>query len=702
MNAKPPGDEDAEGKQPEPFVDPDEPTRMVTPEMRPAGTGGGDSSRTSGATSGTATGTGTGTFGDLAGLAEGPVQVLQEGDILKERFVLEARVGTGGMGTVYKALDLRKQEAEDRNPYIAVKILNEDFRAHPESLRTLQREAKKAQSLAHPSIVTVYDFDRDGTSIYMTMEYLEGKPLDRITKSGGFKGLPLDQALEIIRDVGAALDFAHKQGIVHCDFKPGNIFITDSGPTKVIDFGIARAVKLGDDPHADATVFDAGTLGALTPAYASPEMLEDEEPDPRDDIYALACIAYELISGRHPFGRMPATEARDNALVPKQPPELNRRQWKALANGLAFDRNKRTADVQTFVTELNAGGGGGKALGLVAAVAGVAILAGGGFYFATGQSGDAPAEPEVTAQIDGGTESASAPSASAPGASAAVSGAESAAQGEPERETAAVAVPPETETAEPLEAEPESTPEGTADPAPVQEAVVQAPRFTAEEVASLVGQASCADIRHEINGGSIAVKGHSGAMAEINRLRDAIGGLSGVEDTQIDVGLLDSTLCAPLEVFVPYVRKNREENAGLTIQTRNANGVYVENESLIVDMQLPGYESHVYVDYYSIDGGVLHMLPNEAYPENLGSADLAFTLGEDDSVRSWTIAPPFGTELVVVLTSPEPLFETPREEVEFASSYLPDLRARLDEIRRGGDANRLSADIFFITTTAAP
>ncbi|TQV80441.1 serine/threonine protein kinase [Denitrobaculum tricleocarpae] len=692
MNAKPPGDNDAEGQKPGPFVDPDEPTRMVTPEMRPADAS--DSSRTSGATSGTATGTGT--FGDLEKLADGPVQVLQEGDTLKERFVLEARLGTGGMGTVYKALDLRKQEAEDRNPYIAVKILNEDFRAHPESLRTLQRESKKAQSLAHPSIVTVYDFDRDGTSIYMTMEYLEGKPLDKITKSGGFKGLPLDQALEIIQDVGAALAFAHKQGIVHCDFKPGNIFITDTGPAKVIDFGIARAVKLGDDPQADATVFDAGSLGALTPAYASPEMLEDEEPDPRDDVYALACISYELISGRHPFGRMPATEARDNALVPKQPPELNRRQWKALAAGLAFDRGKRIADVETFVSELSAGGENRRALRLVAAVAGVAILAGGGFYFSTNETEEAASSGSgIVAQSDSGNETPGA--ASQPGTLAPAEVAPEPA--DPAPEASAEAVSPEPEVT--VQGEADAAPEVTQEPERVQEALIPPVRFTAEDIDELVRRASCADIRHEIEGGSISVTGYSGSMAEINLLRDEIGNLSGVENTRFSVGLLDGALCAPLEVFTPYVRKNREENTGLTIRTRNEDGVYVENESLIVDMKLPGYESYVYVDYYSIDGGVLHILPNEAYPENLGSADLDVTLGEDDSVRSWTIAAPFGTELVVVLTSPEPLFGVQREEVEFASSYLPDLRARLDELARGADANRLSADIFFITTTPA-
>jgi len=91
------------------------------------------------------------------------------GSVLKGRFVLESIIGHGGMGIVFKAKDLRKEEAQDRNPYIAVKVLNEEFKQHPESLKALQRESRKAQDLAHPNISTVFDFDRDGGNVFMTM-----------------------------------------------------------------------------------------------------------------------------------------------------------------------------------------------------------------------------------------------------------------------------------------------------------------------------------------------------------------------------------------------------------------------------------------------------------------------------------------------------------------------------------------------------
>lgn len=222
------------------------------------------------------------------------------GDTLNGRFVLEECLGVGGMGTVYKALDLRKLEASDRKPYIAIKVLNVQFRGHPKSLIALQREARKAQTLAHRNIVTVYDFDRDGSVVYLTMEYLSGKSLNRVLRAPDFAGMPYAKALPIITGMGRALSYAHERGFVHCDFKPANVFLTDSGEVKVIDFGIARVFQQPAD-DADPTVFDPGTLGGMTPAYASPEMFEHREPDPRDDIYALACVTYELLTGRHPM-----------------------------------------------------------------------------------------------------------------------------------------------------------------------------------------------------------------------------------------------------------------------------------------------------------------------------------------------------------------------------------------------------------------
>ncbi|HMN47142.1 MAG TPA: bifunctional serine/threonine-protein kinase/formylglycine-generating enzyme family protein [Povalibacter sp.] len=280
---------------------------------------------------------------------------LRPGDTIKERFVLEDVIGKGGMGVVFRVRDLRKEEAQDRHPYAALKVLGEDFKRHPESLKALQREARKAQNLAHPNIVTVYDFDRDGSNVYIVMELLEGQPLDRYIKDLDGKGLTVAKALPIVRGLCGALGYAHEHQVVHSDFKPANAFITKSGAIKVFDFGIARAAKRPDaeDDTSGKTLFDAGTLGALTPAYASCEMLEGGEPDPRDDIYALGCVVYELLTCQHPFERKTAVQARDAKLKPKPIRGLTSRQWRALRRSLAFDRDARSPSIAKFLEEIS-------------------------------------------------------------------------------------------------------------------------------------------------------------------------------------------------------------------------------------------------------------------------------------------------------------------------------------------------------------
>ncbi|HSN71738.1 MAG TPA: serine/threonine-protein kinase [Steroidobacteraceae bacterium] len=277
-------------------------------------------------------------------------QVLEPGVTIKGRFVLEERVGSGGMGMVFRARDRRKEEAQDRNPFVAIKFLNDDFRHHPEALKALQRESRRAQTLAHPNIVTVYDFDRDGTLIYMTMEYLEGQPLDDFIAQHP-QGLEFKLAWPIVEGAGKALAYAHERGIVHADFKPGNVFVSSDRRVKVLDFGIARAVQKHGESPAEGTRFDAGVLGALTPAYASPEMLLHQDPDPRDDVFALACVAYELLTGRHPFAGVTALKAAHQGLRVKPVPGLDRSRQRALEHALAFRQEERTASVEAFLEE---------------------------------------------------------------------------------------------------------------------------------------------------------------------------------------------------------------------------------------------------------------------------------------------------------------------------------------------------------------
>jgi len=323
---------------------------------------------------------------------------------LKNRFVFEQMLGAGGMGRVYKAKDLLKIEAQDRDPYVAIKVLGEEFKSHPEAFIALQRESRKTQRIAHPNIVNVFDFDKDGDTVFMTMEFLDGKPLDKLIGQYKATGLPAEDAWSILEGICAALVYAHGQNIIHSDFKPGNIFVTNNGTAKVFDFGIARAVAAAethDDDPEDKTVFDAGNLGALTPAYASLEMLEGEEPDVRDDIYALGCIAYEMFTGRHPFDRVHANEAARLGLKPDRIPELTKSQWRALEAAMAFKREDRVPSVKEFWLQMTQKKQAPLAMGFVVSLLIiVSVSLAYMFFFNTPETGPGISEDEVRSEIE--------------------------------------------------------------------------------------------------------------------------------------------------------------------------------------------------------------------------------------------------------------------------------------------------------------
>lgn len=563
------------------------------------------------------------------------------GDTLNGRFVLEECLGFGGMGMVYKALDLRKLEASDRNPYIAIKVLNVQFRGHPKSLIALQREAKKAQKLAHPNIVTVYDFDRDGAMVYLTMELLSGKPLSRLLRSPDFKGLPRAEAVAIVGGIAKALAYAHERGFVHCDLKPANVFLTDSGEVKVIDFGIARVIQKPEQ-DAEATVFDPGSLGGLTPAYASPEMLEHREPDPRDDIYALACITYELLTGRHPFDRLPANQARSAGLRPQRPKGLGGRQWRALKAALSFERETRMPTVARFLDEMS---GERKALAYMALMASTLVVAGLSagvltYYWQTraGRGG----EPEAPAYS-----------------------------------------PPSPRPAAP-------TPPPAAQPAPPS-----TPSLAA--VAAILSRVPCAALLPAIRGNSLQVQGYLAESFAVAPLKAQLGAVPGVDAVQLDLRTVRDDQCGVIDAFAPYWIRNRQAGGGASIHTREAGGELTEGDPLVVKVTTPGYDSYVNIDYYVLDGTVVHMVPSPRVKDNQAPPDYSATIG---SLGNWVISKPFGTEMIVLLVTPVPLFDSLRPESESRAEYLRAVSDRLRQMSSRYGPGRIAADFVQIRTRA--
>jgi TolB-like protein/tRNA A-37 threonylcarbamoyl transferase component Bud32 len=260
------------------------------------------------------------------------------GQLIGGRYRIERELGEGGMGVVYLATD--EQVPGER---FAIKVIKEEL--HAEALALLREEVRKTRKLSHPNIIDVHSVNLDGHRLFVLMEYLEGKPLDALLNEEYGRGMPFSRAWPIIEDVGTALGNAHDHSVIHSDLKPANIFVTNSGRTKLLDFGIARVSR---GPRLEGPV----GMRALTPAYASCEMLEGKEADQRDDIYSYACVIYEMLSGERPFGRLTALEARKARATVSPIRGLSRGQNAALCRALAFGRGARTGTVEELLAKL--------------------------------------------------------------------------------------------------------------------------------------------------------------------------------------------------------------------------------------------------------------------------------------------------------------------------------------------------------------
>jgi len=263
--------------------------------------------------------------------------------LLAGRYRVLERLGSGGMATVFLAEDERLGRK------VAVKRLHSD--SPEDSALRFEREAKLGASLSHPNLVTVFDTVADEEGVLIVMEYVEGDSLADVLAAQ--ERLEPDKVVPVVRAVAAALDHAHQNGIVHRDVKPANILLTPSGEVKLVDLGIANA--------ADRTqITSAGTVLG-TPSYMAPEQLEGGALTPAVDVYALAVVAYEALTGRKArSGRTPVEIAHQVANEP--PPDLREvltsappAAAEALCRGMAVDPRERPATAGAFARELESG-----------------------------------------------------------------------------------------------------------------------------------------------------------------------------------------------------------------------------------------------------------------------------------------------------------------------------------------------------------
>jgi eukaryotic-like serine/threonine-protein kinase len=339
---------------------------------------------------------------------------LKPGSVLRRRYRIETMLGQGAMGTVFQALDEYRLETPPAGQRLAIRVAHTAVTKRAELLTELRRSFQQMQRLSHPNIVRVFEFDRDGPIVFFTMELLNGALLSRVLQAGKVVPLSLAQAWAVIRDIGSALQHAHSRGVVHGDVNPQNVFITISGELRVLDFAAPLRSNLAAADHEM-------TLPSAASGYASCQVLEGERADERDDVFALACIAFELLCGEHPFSRKSAIEARKARLSPRRPPKLTHQQWQALRAGLAWDREQRPF-MQQWLQQLDLRGAAKQVAPIaelleplphqerkskfsMAAAAAIALLLAAG-YWVISQRGVLP-------RVDGG-ETASTPSTASP------------------------------------------------------------------------------------------------------------------------------------------------------------------------------------------------------------------------------------------------------------------------------------------------
>jgi TolB-like protein/Tfp pilus assembly protein PilF len=229
-------------------------------------------------------------------------------------YEIQSPLGAGGMGEVYRATDTKLGRD------IALKVLPAEMAQDPERLGRFRREAKALAQLDHPNIVTIHSVEECDGIHFLTMQLVDGLPLDRLIPQGG---LPVEQIAEIAGALGDALAAAHEKGIVHRDLKPANVMVSNEGRVKVLDFGLAKDVRTANPGDATMTSDSRTQVGVVmgTPAYMSPEQTSGRALDHRSDIFSMGVVLYEMATGRLPFeGSSPAELV--SAILRDSPPSV--------------------------------------------------------------------------------------------------------------------------------------------------------------------------------------------------------------------------------------------------------------------------------------------------------------------------------------------------------------------------------------------
>jgi len=631
-------------------------------------------------------------------------------------YEIHAILGRGGFGITYLALDTNLNHEVAIKEFLPTDLAMRasDSSIHPisdEHTDTfgwgLNRFITEAQTLAqfrHPNIVLVHSvFEANGTA-YMVMEYEKGESLDQAYTSNRLNTEA--DLLALLYPLMDGLERIHESGFVHRDIKPKNIYLRDDGRPVLLDFGSARQA-LGVETRTLTTL--------VSPGYAPFEQYnatrESDKQGPWTDIYALGATIYRGMSGKSPVDALSRANAKLEGSKDVLEPavelgkdKFSHRFLEAIDHALCFapeQRPQAIAEWRAMLPEWED-----------------AAAAPGGTIVRGRRSGqiDRGAPTETNSDTvpdnhftDDGTlivgDGVPRPGETAPARSSrknavlmlvAVVAVVGIGIGVWRMQMTTAPVEGSNATATAPVTAPKSNEPSSAGTSTTQTAT--APKPSLGEVATLLDTMPCSVLQASMNGPSVLVRGYVAGAKVMKRIEDGLGKVTGITEVKNEIQDLPRIYCQTLELYAPYWKTNRDAGFGTAIATPKADNEFQEGERLVVDIGTPTYQSWLYVDYFAQDGSVVHMMPSPGEVFNQGDARDSFQLGEAGDIGLWEVAPPFGTEMVVVLATSAPVFEGAREELEQGNDYRAALLKRLKALESQSHKAKISVDFVVIKT----
>jgi serine/threonine-protein kinase len=584
-------------------------------------------------------------------------------------------IGEGGMAVVYKGRDPHLGQP------VAIKVI---LRMHLEGPRAdelrqrFKTEAIAGQRLRHPNIVPVYAYGERQDCPYIVMKFVEGKQLKKVLDDG--YRYSVTEALSVMEQLLEALDYAHSEGVVHRDIKPSNILYGEKGRILVADFGIAKV---------DASTLTRTGIAMGTYGYMAPEQCLGTGADHRADIFAAGVILYQLLTGERPFHADSEAAVMYQTLnvEPVKPSDRNGQIPLALDGVVAKAMAKRREERYQLAREF--------ASALKQAVASSPSRPGGAME-------SMPTIPGTVAGVEARRQSKISKKLLATAGIAGIFIVLSiwflwresvwAPKPHPGAAPSESAVPSANGSA----AQSDGSPSETAS---------FSPEALNRQLGNIVASVECAELESTLTAfGEVVLSGYL-KPEDRERVEREIGRLPGVKGLLFKAETLAWPYCELRRLLGPYETANdsrRDERgrpSGVRLTPRRPDGWYQEGERLVLTLTAPDLDSHLYVDYFMLDGSVVHQFPVTASQQGRQPPFKDFPLGEGGGARQWQVAPPFGSEMLVAIAAQDPLFDAPRPEMDASKDYLPALTQALQQARTKGSL--VLADLQRITTSPA-